>query len=110
MATLSNPLDFATVTNLFLYGTVDTPINYSDRVRDPADAPVVAAQIDAAAFMSDTGPGRYALPSFASFVRTFFDDIGALPGPVQTYLTQQLAQQNGQWPVSVSVATLKTLI
>lgn len=109
MATLSDPLDFKAVTNLFLYGTVDTPVNYSDRIRDPA-APVVSAQIDAATFMSATGPGQYALPYFASFVRDFFEDIGALPGPVQTYLTQPLAQQNGQWPVSVSVATLKTLI
>lgn len=32
MATLNDPLDFKTVTNLFLYGTVDNPINYSDRI------------------------------------------------------------------------------
>jgi hypothetical protein len=32
---LSNPLDFVTVTNVFLYGQATVPQKYGDRVRDP---------------------------------------------------------------------------
>ena len=106
---LTNPYDFTTVTNLFLYGQETTPSNYSDRLR-ASDAPVVTVEIDAASFMSASGPGRYALPYFALYVQTFFQDIAATPPAVQAFVTQRLADQGGSGPVSVTVAELKTLM
>jgi hypothetical protein len=105
---LADPLDFTKVTNAFLYGQETTPVNFSDRLR-ATSSPDVTLEIDAPSFMS-TGPGRYALPYFAPFVRTFFENSGSLPPAVQTYVAQRLAQQSGQGPVSVSVAELRGLV
>src|ERR1700730_12207098 len=99
---LGDPLDFVTITNLFLYGQPTTPQNYCDRIR--ADSPpIVTVEIDAASFMSAAGPGRYALPSLAPFVKTFFQDIGAMPGAVQAYVTQKMTEQGDSGPVKVTV-------
>lgn len=64
-------LDIHTVTNLFLYGTTETPTHYVDRLRLQAEynalptiliegvlTKVLTIQIDAATFMSE-GPGRF---------------------------------------------------
>jgi hypothetical protein len=49
------------VTNLFLYGTSQTPVELSDRIR-AIDVARLAVQLDAVSLMLD-GPGRFALPT-----------------------------------------------
>lgn len=97
--------DIHTATNLFLYGTVDTPINYIDRLRSqeeynslplrhiddlrdqngqPILSPVLRVQIDAQGYMND-GPGRFARAEQAKVVNDFFGgniNLSGLDGEV----------------------------
>jgi hypothetical protein len=106
---LSDPLDFVTVTNVFLYGQKTVPQNYSDRIRDPITA-METVQIDAARFMSASGPGRYALAALAPFVAQFFTNPGSISPAVQSYVASELAAQGGTGLVAVSVGKLKSLL
>jgi hypothetical protein len=77
LSTLGDPVNFTNdvATNLFLYGTKETPPEFFNRIR-PEDAPHIVVELDMHSFMS-SGPGRYALPSLAPFVQKFFaDDLG----------------------------------
>jgi HlyD family secretion protein len=47
--TLTNPLDFRTITNLYLYGQTTTPQSYDERIR-PAGSPVRDQSTNAAYF------------------------------------------------------------
>lgn len=95
-------LDIHTVTNLFLYGAVDTPVHYVDRLRDAseyASLPTgdegerqLVVEIEMASYMTD-GPGRYARASEATAVHDFFE--GPLAGQLQpntAYYKADLAQ------------------
>jgi hypothetical protein len=64
-------LDINTMTNLYLYGTTGTPINYNDRIRS-ANAPTITVNVDMGSFLA-TGPGKYFTPATIPFVQDFFD-------------------------------------
>ena len=83
--TLTNPLDVDTITSLYLYGQPTVPTNYCDRIRDPATAATVVVNIDTSSFM-DTGPGRYAVAAFSTFVQNFFGN--QLSAAVQAFVQQ----------------------
>jgi len=93
--TLNDPLDFKTVTSIFLYGKTAPPTEIFDRIRLPGQ-PQDTIQIDAVSFMSPTGVGRFATANQAQFVKDFFDitsqaTLGWLPPAVQAELDRQVA-------------------
>ena len=53
---LTDPLDFLTMTNIFLYGQTTTP-DLLNRIRS-ANAPSDIVQIDTSSFMGPNGPAR----------------------------------------------------
>jgi len=99
---LSDPLDYLTITNLFLYGSPTTPANIFDRIRSPQGPDTV--EIDAQTLMQ--GPGRYATPNLARFVQSFFADassgtLNSLPAALKA----QVLAASG--PVTFTVAQLE---
>lgn len=70
------------IMNLFLYGRMDTPVQYDDRVRNERPT-AINIEVDAVTYMSQ-GPGRYAYELVSQFpiVAMFFGD--ALRNPDQT--------------------------
>jgi Ca2+-binding RTX toxin-like protein len=67
-------LNVPTITNLYLYGTVDTPANYEDRLRSQEElneAPLEVS-VDMVSYM-ETGPGRYAYAAQAQVVYDLFN-------------------------------------
>jgi hypothetical protein len=107
---LTDPLDFRTITNLYLYGQSTTPQSYDQRIR-PAGAPTVDVNVDPS-FWNATGPGRFAMPAINSFVKSFFESPASIfssPGVLQIF-ANHLAAQGGVGPVSISVAELKTVL
>src|ERR1700730_6347273 len=105
---LTDPLDFRSITNIFLYGQTTTP-DLLNRIRSP-NSPSDIVQIDASSFMGPNGPGRYALPSQSAFVQGFFSAAsqGTFNG-LPPALTQALALLSGTSTVSWTVAQLKTI-
>ncbi|SHG99599.1 Ca2+-binding protein, RTX toxin-related [Chryseolinea serpens] len=95
-------LDPQTMTNLYLYGQVDTPTSFGERLRSneeidsyPTNSATVKnleVKIDMVSFM-DTGPGRYAFASEASFVQDFF--TGGVSLANGTYTKQDLIANHG---------------
>lgn len=98
-------LDIFTLTNLFLYGQTEKPVNYCDRIR-PADAEEIHVQLDMFSFMT-SGPGRYAVASSASFVQTFFSNLHFGSAELSPALSAYLQTQQG--PVTLTAAELRTL-
>ncbi|MDK9693891.1 MAG: hypothetical protein OEL19_06570 [Sulfurimonas sp.] len=76
MATINTTwqaLDIEAMTNLYLYGTLNTPSSKADEALIREDGYVTEIQIDnVASFMSD-GLGRFALGSNISVVKEFMN-------------------------------------
>jgi hypothetical protein len=70
-----------TITNLFLYGQLTTPKEIFDRIV-PSNTGSTVVQLDMASFMS-SGPGRYAVPALAPFVKSFLSANGSLPAALR---------------------------
>ena len=75
-------LDEKTATNLYLYGTLETPAALYDRIY-PADYEGGAfggprVLVDAVSYMAD-GPGRYATPFLAPAVEDFLVNLSGMP-------------------------------
>ncbi len=90
-----NQLSVNTMTNLFLYGTENTPANHTDRLRTTAeyqDEVIVELQMDS--YMT-TGAGRYAHPSMATFVQDFFNLTNQINLPPDRYTKAQLIANHG---------------
>jgi len=92
-------LDIHTVTNLYLYGTAQTPAHYVDRLRLKAEYDalinndgdkVMTIKVDAVSYMND-GPGRYASPSQAPVVDQFFNGQLTLANGIYTAAELQLS-------------------
>jgi hypothetical protein len=88
------------ITSLFLYGQLKPPTEIFDRITSSGPATVT---LDAGAFMT-SGPGRYATPALAPFVKQFFAWVqdpthNQLPASLQnlsgTYSVQKLIAQYG---------------
>lgn len=62
------------MTNLYLYGTIDTPVSYENRLRSVIEYNnIPTVHIEMLTYMT-SGPGRYAHASEASFVQKFFNN------------------------------------
>src|SRR5688500_4027720 len=64
-------LDVNTLTNLFLYGTRETPPDLNDRIR-PHDSPEIVVRMTMNDVMS-SGHGRYAKAALALFISDIFE-------------------------------------
>ncbi|MGN8097347.1 hypothetical protein [Methylobacterium sp. 22177] len=85
------------VTNLFLYGKTTTPSDLNEQIR-PSSEVGPTVHLNMGDYMRD-GPGRYALPSNAAFVKSFFSSLDnqQINGqPISgTYTVDQLIKQFG---------------
>lgn len=81
-------LDVNTMTNLFLYGTRETPPDLNDRIR-PHDAPEIVGTMAMNGVMSN-GHGRYAKAALAPFVSDLFE--GELDHLSGTYTVAELGR------------------
>ncbi len=65
-------LDIHKMTNIYLYGTKDTPEDYGDRLRTKEQYEnIPTVKLDMVSYMDD-GPGRYAHAAKAKILRDFF--------------------------------------
>lgn len=102
------------ITNLFLYGKTTTPDNLPDRIR-PASEIGPTVHLNMGDYMT-SGPGRYALPSNAQFVKDFFSNLNdqKLNGkPISgTYTVDQLIKEYGvsenQFKINITQYNLDT--
>ncbi|MDA0780846.1 MAG: hypothetical protein O2970_07075 [Proteobacteria bacterium] len=78
-------LTIETITNLYLYGTFDTPEDYTDRLRSsstynalPTDnnGTFINIKVEMQDYITN-GPGRYAHASMAEAVDDFFNPINS---------------------------------
>jgi hypothetical protein len=102
--TLVDPLDYRTITSLFLYGQPTPPQTYDERIRQPG-APTVDANVSSS-FWSPGGPGRFAMPALNAFVQSFFTNTASIftSAAVLQIFTNKLAAQGGTGTASITVA------
>ena len=96
-------LDIHTATNLYLYGTIGTPSEYSDRLRSLQEynalplvgeppTPQLKINLDAVSYM-ETGPGQHAHVSDIQFVKDFY--AGNISLPPGSYTRDELIDLHG---------------
>lgn len=97
-------LDIHTATNLYLYGAVDTPADYEDRLRSAEEYAALPIDRDGNSFLTvkiemdnfmTNGPGRYAHASEASFVQDFFAGTTSINLPDGRYTKENLIDNYG---------------
>jgi len=93
-------LDIETMTNLYLYGTLETPLNKADETLIREDGYITEIQIDNIASYMSEGPGRFALGSNISVVKEFMNG-GVFDAPGE-YKAGEYFIKNTQRGVSLS--------
>ena len=97
-------IDINTITNLFLYGTFDTPESYTSRLRSSSEIDALPTDIFGYKYLSvkvemqdyiENGPGRYAHASEAKVVQDFFNYNFVVIPPDGSYTKDQIQTMFG---------------